>query len=314
MSSIYNGNGTVPETTTGGSTNRAKIASSTDTTPIHVLFQSAQLWSLDGDTIRIEGHLTNVNANGLWQFLVVNSQEIVLVGSAGSGAGAGGATGYGIDLAVNPLLTIPSDGDLANGSSVNPAFEGLANLAPWLYERTGLYRTYGLYRKEVAGSFGPSDVVWSINTVPAAASSTVPAVYTMANSSGVIAGIAGGPLVAYNQDLFRLRWSFNILYSFVTTAPEAISMAIGASINGGGYAAITEYRMLLLPALTSAVQMSMTLESTYLNGSGNLPGTQTPGVTYDFCLICTNYDNTVTVQVNLDGGWSFECQHLRQNG
>jgi hypothetical protein len=84
--------------------------------------------------------LVNTNANGLWAITVLSSTTFSLNGSSGNGVGV--ATGYAIDYSINPLITIPDDGDALVASSVNPAFEGIFNPVPYLYQRTGRYRLY----------------------------------------------------------------------------------------------------------------------------------------------------------------------------
>ena len=63
--------------------------SSTNATPIVVTKTAHGLVS--GDTVYINGHVTNLNANGTWEVTVVDSNNYQLIGSTGNGAG--GATG-----------------------------------------------------------------------------------------------------------------------------------------------------------------------------------------------------------------------------
>lgn len=74
------------------------ITGSTDATPIVVT--SAGHGFVDGDRVFIYGHTTNIAANGLRKVTVLSSSTYSLQGEfageniAGSGAGAGGASGF----------------------------------------------------------------------------------------------------------------------------------------------------------------------------------------------------------------------------
>lgn len=134
MSTVYNADGTLPEATNPA---QVSIVSSTNTTPIVVT--TGTHGYADGDTIEIEAHLVNTHANGLWTIAVLSPTTFSLNGSVGNGVG--GATGYVVDYAVNPLLTLPSDlVDALDAASVNVPIEGIFNAVPWLYQRTGRLR------------------------------------------------------------------------------------------------------------------------------------------------------------------------------
>ncbi len=81
-----------------------------------------------GDVVKIEGHLLNLPANGLFTITKVNANIFSLNGTVVTGniGSAGGATGYVTSWV--PLVTIPSDGDgPIKAADVNAAFEGLAD-------------------------------------------------------------------------------------------------------------------------------------------------------------------------------------------
>ncbi len=80
------------------------IVSSTDATPI-VLTVASGNKIVAGDKITVVGHTTNVAANGNWTAGTCTDTTIGLVGSVGSGAGAGGATGT-INY-TDPLILLP---------------------------------------------------------------------------------------------------------------------------------------------------------------------------------------------------------------
>jgi len=145
MSTTYNADGTIPAATQPVA---KAIGSSTNATPI-VVTTTALHGFATGDTVEITAH-DQTAANGLWQITVATTSTFSLDGSVGSGVGT--ATGIVQDYAVNPLITIPSDGDAASASSVNPAFEGIFNAVPFLYQRTGAYRVYDSQVVAVAGN------------------------------------------------------------------------------------------------------------------------------------------------------------------
>lgn len=68
------------------------ITSSTDATPIVVTATAHGL--VTGDTITINGHTTNTNANGFWTVTWVSANTFSLDDSTAQGAGAGGNDGY----------------------------------------------------------------------------------------------------------------------------------------------------------------------------------------------------------------------------
>lgn len=310
MSQLQNQSGTLPQSITGGPSTPISIVSSTDTTPIHVIVTPPQNWAQDGDTIRVEGHKTNTNANGLWQGLVVNSTEIVLLGTTGTGAGAGGATGVVYDYNTTPVGVVPSNGDLATGPSVQAAVAAPMNQMPWAYERTGQYRLYRFVPWEVTAAVG---TVWSSNGALPAAS----AVTQLATSSGIVAAAQGGPLIVYQNDLLVVRWCLGGTYQpGASGTVSATTLQLGSSTNGGAYGAIgPAYRIPQNISDTSGPieSFSLVVEGVFTQSTGGLPGTQSAGATIDFCLFAKNYDSTNTVLVNLSGGYSFSLAQLRSN-
>lgn len=134
MSTQYNPDGSIPAATKPWA--QVPISSSTNANPI-VITTSGNHGFTNGDTVGIEGHATNTNANGLWPVTVLSLTTFSI---PATGNGVGGATGYCVDYSVNPLFTLPADiVDLMNVSSVNPALEGLGNAIPFLYKRAGQF-------------------------------------------------------------------------------------------------------------------------------------------------------------------------------
>lgn len=145
MSTTYNANGTIPAVTAPVV---VAIGGSTATSPI-VITTTALHGFATGDTVEITAH-DQTAANGLWVVTVITPSTFSLDGSVFSGVGT--ATGIAQDYSVNPLITIPADGDAASASSVNPAFEGIFNAVPFLYQRAGAYRVYAEDFVAVAGN------------------------------------------------------------------------------------------------------------------------------------------------------------------
>ena len=132
MSTTYNPNGTLPAVTAFAP---VAIATASNTTPISIV-TSAPHGFADGDTVQIVA-CSDAGANGMWVIHVTAANRFTLNGSTADGGGTGGIV---TDYSVNPLLTLPADGDTMNASSVNVPLEGTSNAIPFLYQRTGAYR------------------------------------------------------------------------------------------------------------------------------------------------------------------------------
>jgi hypothetical protein len=316
VSVLQNQSGTIPASTTGGPSQAISIVSSTDTTPIHLTVTPAQTWALDGETVHVEGHKTNLNANGDWQAAIVDSTEIVLLGTIATGAGAGGATGVVYDYNTTPACAMPNNGDLATGPSVATAVTAPLNMAPYLLSRVGKYRLFNKGGVEGLGSIGTS---WSTNAAVAAGGGDV----NLASTGGVVAASLGGPLLVYQGDIVHARWSISGLFSCGgTTALQTLQL--GISLNGAAYSGTgLLYRPgHVLPRLNSDTNTSnvysfaMIIDETFAVPSAwaALPGTQTAGCTLDFNLIARNYESSQTVSIDLVGDYSFQVEQFRSNG
>lgn len=188
MSSVYHGDGTIPALVTPPAGLKALILSSTDATPI-VIQTTAPHGFTPGaatDTVEVEGHLINTNANGVWQISVVDSTHFSLDGSAGTGGGPGGQTGYAVDWSVNPAQTIPSDGDLSQAAAWNPAVENLANMVPFLNRRIGRFRLYDIYFAQDLGALSTYASLIGVTT-------TTPAIMTGSPGAADFFGTASDP-------------------------------------------------------------------------------------------------------------------------
>ncbi len=265
MSSIINENGTIPAATTGGAATRIQIASSTNASPI-VLTTSNPHTAVNGDTVRVEGHLTNTNANGLWTILAPTTSTITLVGSTGNGIGT--ASGYVYDYAVNPLLTIPSDGDAATASSINPALGGLFNLAPWLYERTGQYRNYLAAANGFTNTFGAS---WSTTSVPNTSTWTL-----LTSTSALLVSFLNYTPVWYKNDILTATITTSQLNN--ASSPSLVAIGIGISLDGGAATYIPGSGQ---QVSNQANALSLSLSATIKNVAAFVA----QGQKYDFCLM-----------------------------
>lgn len=98
------------------------ISSSTNASPIAVTTSSPHNL-LTGAKIRIDGHLVNTNANGIWTITRTGASTFTLNGSTGNGVGV--ATGTVQEFTYGAPTTIPSDGDPRNAASVNVPYQTL---------------------------------------------------------------------------------------------------------------------------------------------------------------------------------------------
>lgn len=215
MTELLNGDGTVPASTSGWV--QHVISSSTNASPIAVTFCSPTCFN-EGDTIEIEGHLVNTAANGSWRVHVTGANTVTLPGSTGNGVG--GLTGYAIDYSVNPLLQVADDGDGANASNLNTAYEGILNFVPYLYKRAG---KYSLYDRQVIASAGGT--LASFGTPFGSATSLTSATWTK------ITGTDGNvyPNAIKSGDILVIE--LDCVDGSIAT--NAFSVSIGVSINGG---------------------------------------------------------------------------------
>jgi hypothetical protein len=242
MSTQYNGDGTIPQATSGY--NPLAISSSSSATPIEITTGAPHGYAT-GDTVAIEGH-GNAAANGLWQITKTSSTKFTLDGSVGSASG--GATGYAINYAVNPLFTLPSDlVDLMDVSSVNPAFEGAANAIPFMYERVGAYSLYNIGRVDHSDAIDQGTV--GTASVPNTATWTTLATFNYQWSFGRDVNI-------YNTDILKIQVQAFVV---VGTGSQSNAVGLGANFNGGGDTLITGSAQAIYAAST---QKSMVLDAT----------------------------------------------------
>lgn len=304
MSEIYNANGTVPAVTAPpiaiASVTQApglSIVSSTNASPI-VVTTAANTFQT-GDTVEIEGHTTNTNANGLWTITVTSTTTFALNGSTGNGVG--GATGYVVDYAINPLITIPDDGDAATASAFNPAYEGIFNNVPFLYERAGKYRLLHAWDVSVAGGAGidfgtnvtlTNDSAWHDFT---------------GRTSLMTSAFSGHAPVCKQGDILEATMSFGFHFAFGSGTITQLCLGLGSSLAGSGNL-IQNSSIQDLPLNGGS--------STFIFGSLVLRTiihiTSTVGL-YDFGLMYLDTGTSSTNTLTLRSSFLFTCKHYRAN-
>jgi len=93
----------------GADTDSASIQSSTNASPIVITTASAHGFSND-DTVRIENHLVNTAANGVWTIANKTDTTFELSGSTGNGVGGATGTAYPADTTyTHGALTLPPE-------------------------------------------------------------------------------------------------------------------------------------------------------------------------------------------------------------
>lgn len=284
MSTTYNANGTLPAVTKFAP---VAIVSSTAATPIEVT--TATHGFADGDTVQIGGH-DQLAANGLWQITKVSATKFTLNGST-AGAGAGTATGIAWDYSVNPLITIPADGDLASASSVNPALEGTFNLAPFFMARVGKYRLFDEY---VLQTSDDTWAAWSTN-----ASLGTAAWGTVASGTGLIG------FQAAKDDIIDITFTC----TGTTGGVPAVPVGLGASFQGGAYGIVTGSAQEF--SIATANQ-PMCLRGIYTVPASSNPAIDDSGSAINLGIMA--YGNAGSPpSLNLIGHRTMIVRHLRSN-
>jgi hypothetical protein len=219
MPSPYAGNGTVP-TTTSSSRFRFQIQSTTNTTPISVTTTGAHGFNT-GDTVEIEGGDT---VNGVYQIDVTGANSFTLRGSTAPGA-IGLANGYCIDYQVQPAITIPSSGDLAQAGDVALIGEAAANFQPFMNRRAGAYRLH--YRASEFGYPSPGDPFSS--TVLTSANSASP--NFLGGAAPIFPFLTGGDNPIYmSGDVLEADYTTT---GHITTGMAAVRIFIAFYLNIG---------------------------------------------------------------------------------
>lgn len=298
MSSQYNGDGTIPVATAPWT--RKAIVSTTNASPIVVNLPTHGF--NNGDTIEILGHQVNTNANGVHTITKIDANNFSLNGTTGNGAGSG--TGYAVDYSVNPLITIPGDGDLASASSVNPAFEGLFNLAPYNYKRAGQYSLVDVFQADQTAAAPNVRLSGFPVNVP---STTTGGVWrdfptlTALLSFGVPPALSGA-------DGDFLEYDFSFSPRWIVTSPDVydIAYAVSFETNGGAYSEQIATSYFVQDESGTALNFTSPLNfHGTVNGNAN---SWNFGVRYWFPTTLTN-----TAVLDLFNAWNLTVKHYRSN-
>lgn len=295
MSTVYNGQGSLVTPTVSQGMRRA-IVSSTNATPI-VLQVTAHGYNT-GDTVEVQGHQTNTNANGIRQIVVTDANHFQLLGSVGNGVG--GATGYTTDYELQPAIVIPANAELADMGPLGAALEGIANPAPFLYRAAGAFRVVGIYQAIQHG-------VTSTNNTQVLGS--------FANCTGLtgLFSFASPIPVIESGDLLEVEVAISSLTLTGNTGSTSATAnyCLGISQNGGAYAALSNGQRSFIggPATATppggilAVPVSL---KTYYTSGGN-------EITFDFSVMY-NLSVALTTGVNsLTGDVYAVAKHYRPN-
>jgi hypothetical protein len=135
----WNGNAAAVTPTSGYA--RKTVAGATNASPI-VMNVVAHGFNT-GDSVEQEGIGGNTAANGLFQITRVDANHYNLNGTTGNGAYTSG--GYAIDYELQPALSMPTNGTLADVNDVVAMGEGLSNPAPYLYRAAGKWKLYNQF-------------------------------------------------------------------------------------------------------------------------------------------------------------------------
>lgn len=289
MSTTYNGNGNAPTTPQGYA--RKIVTAATNANPI-VITTSTNHGYTSGDTVVIEGALGNTAANGRFVCTVLTPTTFSIP-VAGNGAWTSG--GYSIDYAVLPQVTIPSDGDDFTASAFNPAYQGLQDKAPFLYERVGRYRLYTIYE---AATTDDTWAAWSSN----APGSFGAASWSAVSSGSPIFGFAAPIPVAIQNDVLEI-WA-TVSYTTSGTVGGVFAAGLGVVLDGA-LAQIAGSGQRLGPLQGTQTANALSLHAFYTVVAAGQH-------TIDFAL--TGYGNgAITGNVSFVGHRQFTVHHLRPN-
>ena len=245
MSTTYNPNGTLPAATSPAP---VAIATASNATPIAITTSSPHGYT-NGDTVEIVGNSAS-GANGLWVITKTGASSFTLNGSTASGAGTGGIC---TDYSVNPLLTIPADGDVMNASSVNVPIEGTANAIPYLYARTGAWRVVD---RQVVHVSDDTWATWASHTTTGTGTwNEIPATSALfsgyalpgdvlqleaAITANAVTGGAYGAVGVFVDGATFVTGSAQIVTSPTTTVPNSLTLLASHGVTGSpGGAAYT---------------------------------------------------------------------------
>lgn len=292
---IWNGNGSLVSATKPWT--RQAIVSSTNASPIQITTGTHGYNT--GDTVEIEGHVTNTAANGIWQVTVTGTTTYLLNGSTGNGVG--GATGYSVDYELQPAFQMPANGSLADVNDVVTLGEGLSNTAPFLYRAAGMYRLHDVYTANNSFGVGPT-TAWSSTTF----TTSSPVALT---SAGALFGFSGGaaPVVRV-ADALEITFQTNRSF-FQTAGTQNFYWGPGPLVTGS-VPTFVPWMVEGANAPDPAAQIGLVCFSAFVPMTGFITSTQT----FDIGLAgALSSPATNSVQLNLWGTWSLTVKHYRAN-
>lgn len=223
MPTVYSGNASniaIPQIQT--------ITGATNATPIVVTTAGNHLYN-SGDPVVV----TNVNGNTAansppnspWTITVLTPTTFSLNGSSGNGVYSSG--GLALNLALNPPITLPLDGETDNAAAWNVALEGLADRAAFLASVLPTYAVVNTYLANIAddtwtewaGSSSLGGTTWTEFTLGA---SPVGDLYNFP------ANIFGAIPRCNNGDLLLTAWELGVFVNF-SSSGIAVSLAVQIS-------------------------------------------------------------------------------------
>jgi hypothetical protein len=154
------------------------IVSSTDATPIVLQLTTPVTSAIDGTRGSVTGHATNVAANGIWQVQFVDVNHVALIGSVGSGAGAG--AGGKFNAYTLGATTIVDDSAIPNAGQFNVPPEFDLDVSAFISETGGKFKIIDTTTFRVSvGNTANTEVFWDefvlpIASAPAMTDLTVP--------------------------------------------------------------------------------------------------------------------------------------------
>jgi len=245
------------------------IASSTDATPI-IVTTSGVHNLLDGQQVDVQGHATNVAANGVRRIGYVSTTQFSLIGSVGSGAGAGGATGT-VQSIAPPAYTLVDGSVPPTAGAFNGPTEFNADTSALLWQATGAWKT--VYENEIDHTDDTLSA-WDYFTL------TSDGTWTLANS--------GLPIFYFTNlynidqgDRVKIDFDFNAAFGATTGNSSVIRFALFASVAQPGAAFSSAFRVAGSMAAPDASYSSntnaatfffpMRLSGTLVAGAGSWP-------------------------------------------
>ena len=285
MPTLYHANARTPSRGTYGADWNAIVAT-THATPIEVTTFVPHLLAT-GDCVEQVG-CADPNANGTFQITRIDAGHYYLQNSIGTLAG--GQYGNARQIAVDPTMQLPSDGDLVNAASIALVGEGASDVTPWLYQRTGKYRLVDQYYLDNTNNEASPPVPWANWGGVPGTTALVSANSWQAICAGLLATFEGGTVPGYVNtpglapyDLLDISIAMDAVFSTAATPGTylasngwAVQTGIGIAYDGGASPSIIAgSECTLVPAYGSLTPTEYA--STLYSPGLRMRGTWTPG-------------------------------------